>query len=82
MQRNFDIQVRQQGRAGYLFKLEKGRADNAEEFFQEMIIKIKKFTIILDAELHIIKNGGHFNTKAGFDKFPQLLDIIKKQKEE
>lgn len=32
----------------------------------------------LDAKLKIIHNGGHLNKKAGFDKFPELLDLISK----
>lgn len=33
---------------------------------------------ILDAELKIIRNGGHLNKKAGYDKFPELLDLVSK----
>ena len=36
MQRDFNISVWKQGRAGYLFKLEKGRADNIKQFFEKM----------------------------------------------
>ena len=32
----------------------------------------------LGAKLKIIHNGGHLNKKAGFDKFPELLDLILK----
>ena len=32
----------------------------------------------LDATLTIVHNGGHLNKKAGFDKFPLLLDCITK----
>ena len=38
----------------------------------------RQLAVLLDAELHIIKNGGHLNTKAGYDKFPQLLELIDK----
>jgi len=31
----------------------------------------------LSAPLHMIKNGGHLNTEAGYVKFPELLEIIK-----
>lgn len=27
----------------------------------------------IDAEYHLVKNAGHFNSTAGFDNFPQLL---------
>lgn len=30
----------------------------------------------LDAKLKIIHNGGHLNKKAGYEKFPELLDTI------
>ena len=32
----------------------------------------------LNAELKIIHNGGHLNKKAGYGKFPELLDLISK----
>jgi len=32
----------------------------------------------LNAELKIIHNGGHLNKKAGYDKFPELLNLILK----
>ena len=38
----------------------------------------RQLAVLLGAELHIVKNGGHFNTKAGYDKFPQLLELIDK----
>ena len=50
-------------------------SDN-DEYVPEDVTRRLAFN--LDAELHIIKNGGHFNSKAGFDKFPQLLEIISK----
>ena len=31
---------------------------------------------ILDGELIVVHKGGHLNKKAGFDQFPQLLEII------
>lgn len=37
----------------------------------------KELAEILDAELIVIHNGGHLNKKAGFDNFPQLLELIK-----
>ena len=36
----------------------------------------KELANLLHAELKIIHNGGHLNKKAGFEKFPQLLDAI------
>lgn len=33
---------------------------------------------ILDAELVVIHNGGHLNKKAGYDKFPELLELALK----
>lgn len=30
----------------------------------------------LDASLHIIRNGGHLDTEAGFTKFPYVFDMI------
>lgn len=36
----------------------------------------RQLNILVDGELHIIKNGGHLNSKAGFDKFPFLLELI------
>ncbi len=33
----------------------------------------------IDAELHIIKNAGHFNKQAGYTKFTQILDKIKNE---
>lgn len=38
----------------------------------------KEMAKVLDAELVVIHNGGHLNKKAGFDKFPLLLDYIQK----
>ena len=38
----------------------------------------KKFAEVVGAEQFIIKNAGHFNTKAGYDKFPQLLELVEK----
>ena len=31
---------------------------------------------LLNAELKIIHNGGHLNKKAGFDKFPFILNVV------
>jgi len=33
---------------------------------------------ILGAELEVVHNGGHLNKKAGFNKFPILLNLILK----
>jgi predicted alpha/beta hydrolase family esterase len=38
----------------------------------------RQLAVLLDAEIHIIKNGGHLNKKAGFEKFPLLLELIEK----
>lgn len=38
----------------------------------------RQLAVLLDAEPHIIKNGGHLNSKAGFDEFPELLELINK----
>jgi len=32
----------------------------------------------LNTKLTLIKDAGHFNTKAGYDKFKELLELIKK----
>ena len=50
-------------------------SDN-DEFIPESITRQLAFN--LDAELHIIHNGGHLNSKAGFEKFPGILEIIEK----
>ena len=36
----------------------------------------KELAKILDAELKIIRNGGHLNKKAGYDKFQLLLEYM------
>ena len=36
----------------------------------------KELAGILGAELKIIHNGGHLNKKAGFEKFPELFNMI------
>lgn len=38
----------------------------------------RQLAVLLDAELQIIHNGGHLNKKAGYEKFPLLLEIIEK----
>ena len=38
----------------------------------------KELAKILDAELHVLHNGGHLNKKAGYGKFPLLLELILK----
>ena len=48
-------------------------SDN-DEYIPEDVTRRLAFK--LDAELHIIKNGGHLNRKSGYDKFPELLEII------
>ena len=50
-------------------------SDN-DEFIPEDATR--QLALNLDAELHIIHNGGHLNSKAGYDKFPELLSMIKK----
>ena len=46
-------------------------SDNDEYISLEITKELAKN---LDAELKIIHNGGHLNKKAGYDKFPELLD--------
>ena len=50
-------------------------SDN-DEFIPESVTRRLAFK--LDAELHIIHNGAHLNADAGYKKFPELLDILKK----
>ena len=50
-------------------------SDN-DPYIEEGITRQMAFE--LDAELHIIHNGGHLNSKAGYDKFPFLLELIRK----
>ena len=50
-------------------------SDN-DEYISESVTRQLAFN--LDAELHIIKNAGHLNSKAGYDKFPFLLELIGK----
>ena len=38
----------------------------------------KNMAKLLDGELSIIPNGGHFNKAAGFEKFPFILQLISK----
>ncbi len=60
--------------------------ENCERFFvigsdNDEYIPIettRQLSVLLDAELHIIDNGGHLNKKAGFEKFPQLLELVNK----
>lgn len=40
----------------------------------------KQLAAKLGVQLDFIPNAGHFNTAAGYDKFPQLLDEIQKVK--
>ena len=35
------------------------------------------FAEVVGAETFMVKNAGHFNTKTGYDKFPQLLELVK-----
>ncbi len=35
--------------------------------------------LMLKSDLKVFENAGHFNTKAGYDKFPELLEDIKKE---
>jgi len=41
--------------------------------------KGKKLGEKVDSEIILVEGAGHFNTKAGFTKFPQLLELIKKE---
>lgn len=41
------------------------------------IENVKKFTELIRGELHVIPDGEHFNTAAGYDKFDEVYDIIK-----
>ena len=50
-------------------------SDN-DSYIEESVTRQMAFE--LDAELHIIHNGGHLNSKAGYDKFPFLLELIRK----
>ena len=50
-------------------------SDN-DEYIPERVPRQMAF--ILDAELHIIHNGGHLNADAGYKKFPLLLEIVGK----
>lgn len=38
----------------------------------------RQLALLLDAELHIVHNGGHLNADAGYKRFPFLLEIITK----
>lgn len=38
----------------------------------------KELARLLDAKLKIIHNGGHLNKKAGYDEFPELLELLLK----
>ena len=61
-------------------------AENCEEFIvigsdnDEYIPEdvTRRLSFKLDAELHIIHNGGHLNADSGYKKFPLLLDVIEK----
>ena len=48
-------------------------SDNDEYISLDITKEIAKN---LDAELKIVHNGGHLNKKAGFERFPFLLDCI------
>ena len=50
-------------------------SDN-DEYIPESVTRRLAFK--LDAELHVIHNGGHLNAEAGYAKFPELLKIIEK----
>ncbi len=49
------------------------QSDNDEYVPMEKATELKQ---LLNAELIVIKNGGHFNEKAGFTEFPELYDKI------
>lgn len=61
-------------------------AENCEEFIvigsddDEYIPEsvTRRLAFKLDAELHVIHNGGHLNADAGYKKFPFLLEILDK----
>ena len=61
-------------------------AENCEEFIvigsdnDEYIPEdvTRRLAFKLDAELHIIHNGGHLNADAGYKKFPFLLQLIER----
>jgi len=38
--------------------------------------KLKEFVDMIGGELHIIPDGGHFNTNSGYVKFDEVYDII------
>ena len=50
-------------------------SDN-DEYIPESVTRQLAFN--LDAELHLIRNGGHLNSGAGFEKFSLLMEIIGK----
>ena len=52
-------------------------SDN-DEYISEDVTRQLSFN--LNAELHIIPNGGHLNSKAGYNKFPFLIELINKLK--
>lgn len=39
---------------------------------------LEEFAKELDAEVHLIADGGHFNLDSGYDKFEYLLGLLKK----
>lgn len=47
-----------------------------DEYIPESVTRRLAFN--LDAELHIVHNGGHLNADAGYKKFPFLLELMNK----
>ena len=37
---------------------------------------LEEFAKELNAEIHLIENGGHFNNESGYDKFEYLLNLL------
>ena len=38
---------------------------------------LEEFAKELDAKIHLIEDGGHFNVESGYDKFEYLLELLK-----
>lgn len=58
--------------------------ENAQKFFvfhseDDALVSVengKELAHHLDAELHLEKRAGHFNAKAGYTEFPELLALV------
>lgn len=62
--------------------LAKPIAQNRYSFYSENdpnipLEKLIEFTQLINSNKLPIKDGGHFNARAGYTDFPQLLDIVK-----